>query len=189
MVKRPSYQLDPELVDRAIGLRRRGLTIREIAAETGASKSAIQVALAEAEKAGRLARGAPGMAPENVDLADDLDDESRGWLRLPGADRARAQSREGSATRRARAGRARDRWDHRERLGREPGALRRAPEQARQRRDALRAALAVAAEKAEASAAPRIDVDAAVEERRARAASARRSRAGAPPRSSLSGKI
>lgn len=93
MIKRPSYQLDPELVDRAIGLRRRGLTIREIAAETGASKSAIQVALAEAEKAGRLARGAPGMAPENVDLADDLDDECRGWLLVSKKARADMQDR------------------------------------------------------------------------------------------------
>lgn len=65
------------VVERAIALRRHGLTIHEIAAETGASKSAIQVALAEAEKAGRLARGAAGMAPENVDLAGDLDDECR----------------------------------------------------------------------------------------------------------------
>ena len=93
MVKRPSFQLAPEVIEQAIALRRKGLTIREIAAETGASKSAIQVALAEAEKAGLLSRGGPGAAPENVDLADDLDDECRGWLLVSKKARADIQER------------------------------------------------------------------------------------------------
>lgn len=92
-MKRPSFQLAAEIVDRAIALRRKGFTLREISAQVGASKSAIHTVLTEAEKAGRLHRAPADLDPANVDLADDLDDECRGWLLVSRKARADIQER------------------------------------------------------------------------------------------------
>lgn len=68
--KRPSVEIPPEVLERAVAFRKAGMTYRAIAAEVGFSRSALHERL---RNRADLAEGAP-MSPENIEFAGDLDD-------------------------------------------------------------------------------------------------------------------
>lgn len=72
--KRASFRISPDVVDQAIELRRRGLTVRAIAGELGCSKTAVHDAVRH------VPVGVAAVSAEDLERASDLEQTVREML-------------------------------------------------------------------------------------------------------------